>query len=457
MKLKANNEPHRPNLPKVLQMIPGLPVWPATAQDEVNGIGQSPRLTGQADYEVAVIGAGFTGLSAAVHLAERGYSVCVIDAHDIGWGASGRAGGQVNPMLPVATPDELFACLPQPFAERLANLSLGSADFLFSLIRRHQIRCDARQTGWLRAHHSEKARQQAELSAQKWAIYGAEMRITEAEETAMLTGTTTYRSATLTPSGGLVHPLKLAIGMAQTAQRLGAEIFGFSPVEQLQPAGAGWHVHTPEGCVTCRAVIFATNGYSGLFDGDKCTLQPRLKASLLPAGPIQIATDPLDDELANSLLPKGHSISDTRRMIMYARREPDNRFIFGGIGQRRLDGRISGYDWLMRDARRIFPQLHHIDWPYRWSGQIALTETHLPQLNKLAPGVIAGLGYNGRGVAMAHVMGKILADYVSGTDQHDLPLPVLPPRRMPLRMIKQLGMGPFISVARALDWLDSRR
>ena len=120
-----------------------LSVWQATARNEVNAAGPSARLNGAADYEVVVIGAGFTGLSAAVHLAEQGVSVAVLDAHDIGWGASGRAGGQVNPLLPVATPDELFALMPPPYAERLARVSLGSADFLFSLIRRHQIRCDA--------------------------------------------------------------------------------------------------------------------------------------------------------------------------------------------------------------------------------------------------------------------------------------------------------------------------
>ena len=433
-----------------------LPVWQATARDEMKAIGASARLNGQADYEVAVVGAGFTGLSAAVHLAEQGVSVCVLDAHDIGWGASGRAGGQVNPLLPVATPDELFARLPHPFAERLARVSIGSADFLFALIRRHQIRCEARQTGWLRAHHNSKARRQAEQSAQKWAAFGAEMTITEAEETAALTGTTAYSSASLTPSGRLVHPLKLAIGMAQAAQRLGADMFSFSPVRRLQPLGAGWQVRTTDGQVNCRAVIFATNGYSGLFDGGECALQPRLEASILPAGPIQIATDPLDEELANSLLPKGHSISDSRRMIMYARREPDNRFIFGGIGRRDLDGQITGYDWLIKDARRLFPQLRDVSWPYRWSGQIALTESHLPHLTELAPGVIAGLGYNGRGVAMSHVMGKILADYVHGAEPDALPLPIQAVRRMPFRLSKQLGMGPFISVARALDWLERR-
>ena len=433
-----------------------LSVWQATARNEVEANKTSAPLNGQADYEIVVVGAGFTGLSTAVHLAEKGASVCVLDAHDIGWGASGRAGGQVNPLLPVATPDELFSRLPQPFAERLARLSIGSADFLFELISRHQIRCEARQTGWLRAHHSRKARRQAEQSAQKWAAFGAEMRIIDAETTAALTGTTTYRSASLTPSGGLVHPLKLAIGMAQAAKGLGAHIFSFSPVRRLQQKGTGWQVHTKDGKVNCRAVIFATNGYSGLFDEGNCTLQGQLKASILPAGPIQIATDPLEEELANSLLPNGHSISDSRRMIMYARREPDNRFIFGGIGRCGLNGHISGYDWLIKDVRRIFPQLRHQDWPYRWSGQIALTDTHLPQLIELAPGVVAGLGYNGRGVAMAHVMGSILADYVQGAASDSLPLPLLPARRMPFRLSKQFGMGPFISVARALDWLESR-
>ena len=412
-------------------------------------------LLGKHDADIVIIGAGYTGLSTALHLASAGASPLVLDAQSVGWGASGRAGGQVNPALPVATPDLLFKHIKAPFAQRLARLSLGSADFLFDMIGRYQIDCDARQKGWLRAHHSKKARANAERSIEKWRDFGADHHLCTSAQTQSLTGSPIYHSAMLAPHGGLVHPLKLAQGLARAAEKQGAIICEHSPVTKIERQGGGWQLHTAKGTVTCRFVVHATNAYSGIMRPFTNMWQKQLHSEIVRASPIQIATDPLPDDIANSILPQGHSISDSRRMIMYARREPDNRIIYGSIGTRQSNGSLSGYEWLQKDAIRVFPQLRDVAWPYRWGGQIALTQDRLPHLIKLDEGMIAGMGYNGRGVAMANVMGKVLADYASGTKEEDLDLPVTGTNAYPFGAFTQSALNSYIHLAKYLDRLES--
>ncbi|MGC6516644.1 MAG: NAD(P)/FAD-dependent oxidoreductase [Candidatus Puniceispirillaceae bacterium] len=409
------------------------------------------RLSSAEEVDVVIIGGGFTGLSAALHLAEAKHEVALIEAKEIGWGASGRAGGQVNPALPVKTPSELFAHYPPHFAERLAKLSIGSADFLFDLITRYHIDCDARQTGWIRALHSENALKNATLSASTWQEYGADMQLLSRDETSELTGTDAYKSAVLMPSGGLVHPLKLARGLAKIAHSKGAKLYENSPLKSLSRQSEGWCIQTEEGSISCRMVLFATNAYSGAFGNAPHIFEKQIHDCIVRASPIQIATDPLPSDIADKILPKGHSISDSRRMIMYARREPDNRIVYGSIGQRSSSGVLSGYEWLEKDARRVFTALEDVQWPYRWGGQIAITDTHLPQLIQLADGVIAGFGYNGRGVAMAHVMGSVLADYARGIPKEDLPLPLRSAKNFAFGSLKQRGLNSYITMAK---WLD---
>ena len=409
----------------------------------------------QADF--VIIGGGFTGLSAAYHLAETGHSACIIEAREIGWGASGRNGGQVNPALPVPTPDALFAAFAPHHAEALAQLSLGSADFLFELIKRHNIDCDARQMGWIRTHHATAAKHAAEISAAKWSEFGADISVLSSAETAELTGTARYDSATLTHRGGLVHPLKLAYGLAELVQSQGVTLYENSPVTSIEKTVDGWRVLCEGGMITASKILLATNAYSHLFGNKTDGFTHQLARSIIPLSPIQIATEPLDEALVNHILPHGHSISDSRRMIMYARKEADNRIIYGSIGIRKGNGQLSGFDWLKQDAKRTFPQLADVDWPYHWGGQIAITDNRLPHLLQLDDGVIAGLGYNGRGVAMAHVMGKILADAATATTADALPLPLVSPPGYKGRFIQKTGLTPYLHIARGLDRLDTYR
>lgn len=415
-------------------------LWKATATPPV----PSPVLQGDLDADVTIIGAGFTGLRAALMLAEQGSSVVVVDAGDVGWGASGRNGGQVNPVLPFNSPGDVQKLLGPVYAGRLTDVSLGSADALFNLILRHGIDCGARQNGWLRVDHCDKAGRISRGNAESWNREGAEMQVVIGDDLRAMTGSTAYKTGILTPRGGAVNPLSLARGLAQAARGAGAQIFGDSPVIKLaERAQGGWDVTTAKGRVRSDWVIVATNGYSD-------DLVPNLAGSILPLVSAQVATEPLEPGLLDEILPGGHTISDTRRVIMYARREPDNRMVFGGHGSLGPDGQVTGHDWVMRDAVRIYPQLKNVAWRYKWGGRIAITEDRLPHLHEPAKGLVIGLGYNGRGVAMSHVMGRVLAERAMGRAPEDLDFPVTDLRPMPFRGLQLMAKGA------AIGWMKLR-
>ena len=411
----------------------------------------SPRLalTGSHRTDVVIVGAGFTGLRAALELSESGLSVVVLEAGDVAHGASGRSGGQVNPMPPFNTPSQLRKLLGTEYAERLTNTSLQSADDLFATVKKYQIDCQARQNGWLRVLHSAKALRNAELGIREWNENGAGMEIVGRTEVEKKSGTSAYQSGIITPRGGAVQPLSLSRGLANVAEQRGVQIYSKSTVLSLDKSEGKWTARTSSGSVLSESVIIATNGYTG-------DLIPRLSKSIIPVTPIQIATDPLPEEMIGSILPEGHTISDSRRVIMYARREPDNRLVYGSHGRVFGNDTIDGVEWLIKDAERVFPQLKGVTWSYRWGGNIALTDDHLPHLHEPKPGLLVGLGYNGRGVAMSNVMGRVMAERVLGADPNSMPFPTSPIKEVPFRAIQIAGVGQAIWFLRLLDYLETR-
>lgn len=420
-------------------------LWSATAVKQE----KHAALSGPIEADVTIIGAGFTGLRAALKLAETGVSVVVLDAGDVAFGASGRTGGQINPMLPFNTPKQLKEILGPTYFERLRESSLNSADELFSTIKEYQIDCQARQNGWLRVCHSFKALKDAKAGVAEWNQYGANMEIIGRDDLARRSGTKAYHAGIVTPKGGAVQPMSLALGLAAAAKSRGCKIYGNSSVISIDSAGAKWITKTNQGQVLSDWIIVATNGYSG-------DLIPKLSKTIIPVTPIQIATDPLPESIIGSVLPEGHTISDSRRIIMYARREPDNRMVYGGHGNILPSGEIRGIDWLRKDAVRVFPQLKGVKWTYQWGGRIAITDDHLPHLHEPKPGLLVGLGYNGRGVAMSNVMGRVMAERVLGADANSLPFPTSTIKSIPFRSVQVGGMSTAIWFMRLLDYLETR-
>ena len=419
-------------------------LWWATA----NKLDPNPMLEDEIHTDVVVVGAGFTGLRAALQLSENNTNVVVLDEFDVGYGASGRTGGQVNPMMPFNSPEKIQKLLGYEFFENLTQASLNSADALFELIEKHKIECQARQKGWLRVNHCEKARGAALSAAEGWIKYGAELNPIEGAEVQRLSGSTLYKSGIVAVKGGAVHPLSLVRGEAGAALKAGAKIFADSPVSALKQQGNKWVVTTAKGKVTADWVILATNGYTdNLYSG--------LAKSVMPLVSVQIASEPLDEQQIGQILPQGHTISDTRRSIMYARREPDDRMVFGGHGRLKSNGEFVGFEDMIKDVERVFPTLKDTHWKYRWGGKLAITEDRLPHYHEPKTGLIAGLGYNGRGVAMSHVMGKCLADRILGVPVKQLPFPSTAIKSIPFWGLQMMGTGPVISVMKLLDKLES--
>lgn len=409
-------------------------LWAATAVPAP----ETGVLAGDVVVDTAVVGAGFTGLRAALALAEAGQRTAVLDAHTIGWGASGRTGGQVNPLPPVHGPDKIAKLVGPAFFDRLADTMLGSADELFALIARYGIACEARQKGWLRVDHCPSAMRKARAIADAWNRHGAGIEHLDGADLQREVGSTAFQSGTLMRKGGAIHPLSYARGLARCAMAAGASVYSDSPAIALDRKGPKWDVRTPRGRVMANSILLCANGYTD-------ALWPRLAQSVIPLVSIQAATEPLPDSTAGSILPEGRTISDTRRTILYGRREPDGRLLIGSLGRLTQRGDRAAFDDMRREVERIYPSLKGSAWHYRWGGRIAVTRDHLPHLHEPEPGILAGLGYNGRGVAMATVMGRILAERVLGKAPSELPIPTSPIRTYAFHRFHEIG-------ARALIW-----
>lgn len=416
-------------------------LWTATANRPVT----APALIGEVRAEVAVIGAGFTGLSAALHLAEAGAKVVLADAQHPGWGASGRNGGQINVGLKDG-PGGIKAAFGADWGARMIRMAGDAGDLVFDLIARHGIDCDATRPGWLRAAHNERSLADLNALADDWDAHGGGMDRLDRAAMTRLTGTDAYLGGVIDRRGGVLHPLNYALGLASAAERLGVAIHGESPVQTITRSGTGHCVATPRGVIRAEKVLICTNAYSG--DLDK-----PLAKSVLPVRSVQVATAPLSDNLARTILPEGNALSDTRRLLLYFRKDAQGRFLMGGRGTYSDASTERQIARLKRLSVELFPQLEGVEWQYAWGGFVALTRDHYPHLHELAPGVMAGLGYNGRGVAIATAMGRVLARWAAGARPDDLDFPITPLKPLPLPFARKLAVEAEILRLRLLDRL----
>lgn len=384
---------------------------------------QAPAPTADSRTDVLIVGAGFTGLSTALHLAPSGASVTVIDAHQPGWGASGRNGGQVNPTLKY-DPDELLARLGDR-AEPLIHTIATSADQVFDLIDRHQLDCHPVRSGWLQVSYKASGIPALHHRARQWQDRGYAADPLDRAATQALTGTQAFCGGWIDRRAGSLHPLSYTRGLHQAALAAGAQVFGDSPATQLSRQGNKWVARLANGrCITADQVVLATNGYS---DG----LLPGLSQTILSANSFIIATAALGDKTRH-ILPAGETLSTAERLLIYLRKEPDGRLLLGGRGL--FDDPVGSEDYahIARSMARIFPDLAPFHFEYRWAGRIAITRDFLPHVHRPAPGMLAALGYNGRGIATATVMGIHLAKLLAGGPESEFPFPITPMSKIPL-------------------------
>ena len=395
---------------------------PLYAQDVVRVA--APPLVGEARVETLVIGAGFTGLSAALHLAEAGQSVAVLDTHEPGWGASGRNGGQVNPGLK-SDPDAVARRFGGERGERLVHAAWNAPDLVFSLVAQHAIDCAAVRGGTLRAAGSARDVAGLRRLASQCAARGMDVALLDAEATAARTGTTRYPAALLDRRGGQLNPFAYATGLARAAQGFGARLHAQSAALRLQRVGTGWQVTTAQGMVTADHVVIATNGYSG-------DLWPKLRQSVVPVYSAIIASAPLPDAERRAILAQREVLYELGEITTYYRIDAQGRLLIGGRSQLRDLAGPDAFPFLARHARSLWPGLAGTRWEHGWNGQLAMTTDHYPHWHEPVPGVIACLGYNGRGIAMATLLGRELARRLQGAEPEALLLPAGPIR--PIRL-----------------------
>ena len=418
-------------------------LWAATAPPGP----ECPPLESDTDADVAVVGAGYTGLSTALHLARAGRRVVVLDAGEPGWGCSGRNGGQVNPGGMKMLPDDVAATLGPVWGERFLEFGDRSCDLVFELIERYGIECEALRPGYVQGGYGAKGRRFNEEWTRQWTARGREARFLERDEIAALIGTRRYDSGMYDARGGNVQPLAYARGLARAAISEGAAVHGASAATAVVRDGAGWSVRTGRASVRCEFVVLATNGYTD-------DLWPGLRRTVVPVASFVTATAPLGHNVLPTVLPGRHAVSETARIIVYYRLDRHGRFIIGGRGPWFNVTDRGDAPHVRAAALALFPQLEGVDWEYLWAGWPAITRDHLPRLFALDRGVYAGLGYNGRGVASATMMGQQLATVILGDGE-----PLVEVRasdRFAFHRLRQIGISYHMLTGRLLDRLDRR-
>jgi len=399
-------------------------------------------LAGDANAEVVIVGAGFTGLSAALHLAEAGRDALVVEAREIGFGASGRNGGQVNPGLKWE-PERLAAKFGADLGGRMARLGAGAPDFVFGLIERLGLDCEARRTGTIRA--ALEARKEAGLRAhvRQAQDLGADIAFLDRAAIAKATGSHAYLMGSLDRRGGCLNPLSYARALAEAALAAGARIATETLALRLTRDGEGWRLETERGFVRASRVILATNGYTD-------ALWPGLERTVVPVLSSIVATEPLPPAQAQAILPEGSALYELSASHAYYRIDASGRFLMGGRGVLGPSSAFADYAHLVAHARHLFPALRTANWSYCWNGRVAVTPDELPHIHEPEAGLHIALGYNGRGVAMASAVGARLARRAMGEPAEALDLPVTRLRPIP---------GHFawpLAVAARLKWERAR-
>lgn len=380
--------------------------------------------------DVVVIGGGFTGTSAALHLAQQGANTVLVEAEEIGYGGSGRNVGLVNAGLWLQ-PNTVLERLGQQYGRRVISLLGQAPDLVFDLIARHQIQCEAVREGTLHCAPNRRGEADLRQRAAQWQALSAPVQLLDGAETERRTGSPLYRCSLFDPRAGTIQPLAYVRGLATAALRAGARVFIQSPVTAWHPLGAGWQIESGRGRVRADWVVVATGAYT-------LGLQPKIRAQQIHLPYFNFATDPLPEELRALVLPGKQGIWDTRTVLRSFRLDRDGRLIVGSVGS--LAGRHKHVHqaWARRLVHRAFPKLGRVEFPYAWDGMIDMTADNLPHLHQFAPRVIAINGYNGRGIGPGTVFGRELARYVAGSiTEQELPLPFSEPQSVASRGVRE--------------------
>jgi gamma-glutamylputrescine oxidase len=364
-----------------------------------------PRLSGNVQVDVCVVGGGFTGLSAALHLANAGAQVALIEAETIGYGASGRNGGQIHTGYR-QTQAQLERWLGKDHARDLWNLSEDSKSLIRELVDRHGIDCALKSGLVIAADDHAATRTLAEDTEYLQSAYDYAARMMDADETARVLGTNVYPAARFDPGGGHLQPLAFARGVAQAAEQGGARLYEFTAAHSIEQMDRGVRVVCDDGVVDAGYAILACDAFTG-------DLVSEITPYIAHVESFIAATEPLPDELYNRVLPCDAAVADTRHVLDYYRKSADRRMLYAGR---------ETYLTIPRDVaaivrprmERVYPSLKPMRLEYAWRGTVGITRTRMPHFGRVGERVLFAHGYSGQGVALANLGGKALAEAATG-------------------------------------------
>lgn len=370
-----------------------------------NSASARSELQDNKQVDVCVIGAGYTGLSTALFLLEKGYSVVVLEAAKVGFGASGRNGGQIVNSYSRDL-DSIERTASAAAAKLIGEMAFEGGRIIRERVARYGIQCDLKDGGVFAAFNQKQMRH---LETQKalWERYGyPHLELLDDQGIRQVVACDRYIGGMLDKHGGHIHPLNLALGEAAAVESLGGAIHEHSPAIRIE-RGETPLVHAPKGTVRAKFVVVAGNAYLG-------NLVPELAAKSMPCGTQVIATEPLTGELAHSLLPQDYCVEDCNYLLDYYRLGADKRLIYGGgvVYGARAPADIESI--IRPKMLKTFPQLEKVKIDYAWTGNFLLTLSRLPQVGRLGSNIYYSQGCSGHGVTYTHVAGKVLAEAISG-------------------------------------------
>ncbi|WP_342242905.1 NAD(P)/FAD-dependent oxidoreductase [Pseudomonas sp. OTU5201] len=370
-----------------------------------NPVPARPELQGETETDVCIIGAGYTGLSTGLFLLENGFKVTILEAAKVGFGASGRNGGQIVNSYSRDIDSIERAANPKN-AKLMADMAFEGGRIIRDRIKKYDIQCDLKDGGVFAAITKK---QMGHLEAQKklWERFGhTQLEILDAKRIREVAATDNYIGGMLDMSGGHIHPLNLALGEAAAVESLGGVIHEQSPATRIE-RGANPVVHTPKGRVKAKFVVVAGNAYLG-------NLVPELASKSMPCGTQVITTEPLSDELAKTLLPQDYCVEDCNYLLDYYRLSGDKRLIYGGgvVYGARDPANIEAI--IRPKMLKTFPQLKDVKIDFAWTGNFLLTLSRLPQVGRIGDNIYYSQGCSGHGVTYTHIAGKVIAETLRG-------------------------------------------
>ncbi len=367
---------------------------------------QRAPLAGSVDIDICIVGAGYSGLSAGLHLAEKGHKVAIVEGARVGWGASGRNGGQIVNGLnaSLGTIEKRYGAEMGTYVGKMVQ---EGGRIIRERVERYNIQCDLKEKN-LFAVFTAKQMRELEAKQALWRKHGMDdHELLDQATMRQHVGSDAYFGGMIDHTGGHMHPLNLCLGEAAAFEQIGGVIYEMSPVTSVDYKATNPSVRTANGEIRCKTLILCGNAYLG---GVVRTLTPRV----MPVSTQIMATEPLGEERANELIPTDLCIEDTRYVLDYYRLSADKRLLFGG-------GTVYGgadpndiEAKLRRNMEKIYPQLKGVKIDYAWSGNFALSFSRVPQLGRLGTNTYFAHGYSGHGVTGSHLFGRILAEAVDG-------------------------------------------